>query len=70
MDLDETKNLIKDNKYHIYVVCKREKLYFERSKVEGDFCKTTLHYLNDKRDKEYLRYKHPNDLIINGFEDG
>jgi hypothetical protein len=70
LDLDETKNFIKDNKYHIYVVCKRKKLFFESSEVDGVFCKTTLYYLNDKHEKEYLRYKHPNTLVINGFQDG
>ena len=52
LDLDETKNFIKDNKYHIYVVCKRKKLFFESSEVDGVFCKTTLYYLNDKHEKE------------------
>lgn len=70
LDLDETKNFIKDNKYHIYVVCKRKKVFFESSEVDGDFRKTTLYYLNDKQEKEYLCYKHPNILVINGFQDG
>ena len=33
---------IADNKYHIYVVCKRKKIFFESCELDGDFCKTTL----------------------------
>ena len=70
LNLDETKNFIKENKYHIYIVCKRKKVFYECSEVTGDFCKTTLYFLNEKHEKEYLHYKHPKTLIINGFEDG
>jgi hypothetical protein len=70
LDLDETKNFIKTNKYHIYIVCKRKKVFFESSEIEGEFCKTTLYYLDDKHEKKFLRYKHPNTLIINDFQNG
>lgn len=61
---------IADNKYHIYVVCKRKNFFFESCELDGDFCKTTLYYLDDKRNKEYLRYRHPNNLFIDSWKDG
>jgi hypothetical protein len=73
-DLDNeptTKQLIESDKYHIYLICKRKKVFFESCILDGtDFCKTTLYYLNDKHEKVYLRYRHPSNLIINSYENG
>ena len=68
--LVETNEFIKTNKYHIYIICKRKKVFFESSEIEDEFCKTTLYYLDEKHEKKYLRYKHPSNLIINDFKDG
>lgn len=70
LGLSKTKKRIKDNKFHIYVVCKRKKIFFESCIIEGDFSKITLYYLNEKHEKEYLYYKHPKAFFINSFEDG
>ncbi len=70
LDIENTTNLIKQNKYHIYLVCKRKKVYFDNSKLDGDFCYTTLYYLDENHDKVYLKYKHSSELVINGVNDG
>jgi hypothetical protein len=73
-DLDtelSTKQLIESNKYHIYLICKRKKVFFQSCVLdETDFCKTTLYYLNDKHEKEFLYYRHPSELKIISYENG
>ncbi len=72
LDLNDKKvtRQIKDGKFHLYVVCKRKKVFFESSEIEGDFCKSTFYYLDEKHDKVKLHYKHPSSHIIKGHKNG
>jgi hypothetical protein len=67
----EIKNSIRDSKFHIYLVCKRKKIYFQESLIDGEFGLTTLYYLDDNHKKIPLHYRHSNDVwIVNGCEQG
>lgn len=66
----EVKAYIQQEKFHIYIICKRKKIFFESSEVDGDFCNTILYYLDGNHNKVYLKYRHPNTLVINGYEKG
>lgn len=72
-DLTETsvQNEIESDKYHIYLICKRKKIHFDNSEEKDGFGYTTLFYLNEKLDKEYIKYKHHlSELKINFVKDG
>lgn len=67
----EVRAEIESDKYHIYLICKRKKIHFESSEEKDDVGYTTLFYLNDKFEKEYLYYKHSlTELRINEVKDG
>lgn len=59
-ELDDKKlrDYIAQNKYHIYVVCKRKKMYYHGTEVVEKGCKTTLYYLDENHDKQFQDYLH------------
>src|ERR1035437_1355431 len=72
-DLTETqvRNEIESDKYHIYLICKRKKIHYDNTEEKDGVGYTTLFYLNDTLDKEYIKYKHSlSELKINYVKDG
>jgi hypothetical protein len=71
LEQSEVQAEIESDKYHIYLICKRKKIHFESSEERDGVGYTTLFYLNDKFEKEYLYYKHSlAELRINEVIDG
>jgi hypothetical protein len=71
LEQSEVQAEIESDKYHIYLICKRKKIHFESSEEKDGVGYTTLFYLNDKFEKEYLYYKHSlTELRINEVKDG
>ena len=71
LEQSEVQAEIESDKYHIYLICKRKKIHFESSEERDGVGYTTLFYLNDKFEKEYLYYKHSlAELKINEVKDG
>lgn len=71
LEQSEVQAEIESDKYHIYLICKRKKIHFESSVEKDRVGYTTLFYLNDKFEKEYLYYKHSlSELKINEVKDG
>jgi hypothetical protein len=71
LEQEEVQAEIESDKYHIYLICKRKKIHFESSEEKDSIGYTTLFYLNDKFEKEYLYYKHSlAELKINEVKDG
>jgi hypothetical protein len=69
--LKEVINTIKREKYHIYLVCKRKKLFFDRCWKDLDgSTKIQLYWLDEKHEKKYIGFKDTNDLWINSCENG
>jgi hypothetical protein len=67
----KVREAIQNTRCHVYLICKRKKLHFESSIEENGIGYTTLFYLNDKLDKEYLRYQHKlSELKINSYNEG
>jgi len=66
----EFKRFIKERKYHIYIVCKRKKSFFEKSVSENGCFQTTLYNLDEKHNKIYFDYKHRDFLKINSYKNG
>mgnify|MGYP005864534617 CR=1 FL=1 len=68
---NDVKTEIENEKYHIYLICKRKKIHYEKTEIEENIGYTTLFYLDDNFNKEYLRCSHPLDLLkINGIKNG
>ncbi|MBS1596083.1 MAG: hypothetical protein JST90_17355 [Bacteroidetes bacterium] len=61
---------IQDEKYHIYVVCKRKKIFFESYTLHSNYSVTQLYFLDEKHDKVFLEFRHPKDLIVHSWKDG
>jgi|GEM_PF-3185541 len=71
LDKKEVKDEIESDKYHIYMICKRKKLFFESSvPFEKDDIMTKLYWLNDNHDKQYINFRSSNDLKIHSVKDG
>jgi len=68
--LKEYKSFIKERKYHIYIVCKRKKAYFDKSICGNGYIQTTLYNLDEKQNKIYFDFKHRDSLIINSYKNG
>jgi hypothetical protein len=58
---------IEEKKYHIYLVCKRKKMYYESFDPNQMVAK--FYTLDENHCKCYNRY-HNRDIVINGFNDG
>jgi hypothetical protein len=71
-DLSQQKlcDYIKKENYHIYLVCKRKKIYFEDTVSEKDCNKTRFYFLDDKHNKEHIGIIFPKSIKINSFQDG
>jgi len=68
---NDVKTEIEKEKYHIYLICKRKKIHYEKTEIKDNVGFTTFFYLNDNFDKEYLRHSHSLDLLkINGIKNG
>jgi hypothetical protein len=70
LDNEELKKEIENDKYHIYLICKRKKIFFETSYIDGGDTKTILYWLDDKHNKQYLPNISPSAFKINSFNDG
>jgi hypothetical protein len=66
----ETCRLIEENKYHIYLICKRKKMHLDKWEVDdnGDTL-VTLYYLDDTHNKKYIGYRNK-DIRIKKYKDG
>ncbi len=72
IDLDEKELslIIEDGSYHIYMLCKRKKYYYENCiKNAKSESLITLYCINDKHEKQYLHFKNK-DLFISEWKDG
>jgi hypothetical protein len=71
LDKKEVEEEIENDKYHIYMICKRKKLFFESSvPYDDELIVITLYWLDDNHEKQYIKFKKSNDLKINGVENG
>jgi len=70
LENDDFKKVIESDKYHIYLICKRKKIFFETTFSDGDFNKTILYWLDDRHNKQILPYIHPKAFKINFLKDG
>lgn len=72
IDLKEkaTCKLIEENKYHIYLICKRKKMHLDKWDVDdkGNTL-VTLYCLDDNHNKKYIGYRNK-DIRINKYKDG
>jgi hypothetical protein len=66
----EFKRYIKEHKYHIYIVCKRKKSFFEKTVFENGFFQTTFYNLDEKHNKIYFDYKNSDFFKINSYKNG
>lgn len=58
-------SIIDSNKYHVYILCKRKKIYFQESKPDGpDFNLTSFYFLDDNHNKISNVYRHSSELTI------
>jgi hypothetical protein len=70
-EMNEITDIIQSDQYHIYLLCKRKKIYFESSVPAGaDFCNTVLYYLDEQREKVRLYYQHSSALQIHSHANG
>ena len=72
IDLNKSENIhsLNENDYHIYIIGKKKKFFFESFKTSKDYNITVLYYLDDNHEKKKIEVKHSKELHINGFEDG
>lgn len=57
LEKEEIKREIENNKYHIYLICKRKKIYFKEFFAKGNTGYTIMYYLDDTHEKKYLHYE-------------
>lgn len=70
-ELKELKKAMQKSNFHIYLLCKRKKLFFEScDQSEGEFNVTKFYYLNERHDKEHVTVKHSKEIVINDCKDG
>ena len=59
LDREEVQEEIAKNKYHIYLVCKRKKMFFMGTESDGpDYNKTAFYWLDDDHEKIPVGYRH------------
>lgn len=67
----ELKNFMKNSNFHIYLLCRRKKLFFNScDDKDKTFNISQFYLLNDVHDKEYLTIKHTKELFINNQYEG
>jgi len=68
---EELVNFIKEKDFHIYLICKRKKLHFERCDTSSTETNTSFfYYLNDTHDKEFVHANHSKEIEILSHKDG
>lgn len=72
IDINESENIssIEKDDYHIYVVGKKKKLFFESCVKANGYNITTLYYLDNNHEKKKREIKHNKNLFINSLDDG
>lgn len=64
------KEIIEKEKFHIYIICKRKKIFFNESSLLNDnFYLTRFYSLDKNHNKLELTVKHPKELKINYLRD-
>jgi hypothetical protein len=67
----ELKDFMINHNYHIYLLCKRKKLFFVScDNSDSKFNISTFYYLDDLHEKKQLRVKHSKELFINSHNEG
>lgn len=62
---------IKENSFHIYLICKRKKLYFESCDTSGLEENVSLFYtLDEKHNKQFVKLPHSKDIVITDHKAG
>jgi hypothetical protein len=63
-----TKELIASDKYHIYLICKRKKMFFESTNPLDENSYVSLYYsLDDKHSKVHHKIQHTKEIKINSY---
>jgi hypothetical protein len=63
--MKEFKKFMRNSNFHLYIICKRKKLFFDScSDANSRFNETRFYLLNDKHEKEYIPVKHSKDIFI------
>lgn len=70
LDKEEVKKEIASDKYHIYLVCKRKKLFFEKSVESDQHLEITLYWLDENHNKQYVTCKSTTELKITSVQNG
>lgn len=68
---EQVRKEIESDKYHVYMICKRKKMFFESSRIlEDGQTETTLYWLNEKHDNQYQKVISISGVKINAVQDG
>lgn len=70
LNSNDLKEYIKKNKYHIYILCKRKKLYFESCNVDKNCNVATFYTLNEKHEKIRIGVPFPKNIFVNSLTNG
>lgn len=70
LELAEFRNNMSKENFHIYLVCKRKKLFLESCVQMDDKCEIVVYQLNEKHEKVFLKYKNQNTISIDSKSDG
>ncbi|WP_342086158.1 hypothetical protein [Dyadobacter sp. OTU695] len=66
----EFRRVIAENKFHIYLVCKRKKIYFKSCERKEGKNEIVLYYLNDQHEKVNLTFSNQSIYFIDSWSDG
>lgn len=61
---EEAAEVMKSNKYQIYLVTKRKKYFFDRCEQLADHNVSWFYYLDGNHDKQWLERKHEKEVLI------
>lgn len=69
-EMKELKKFMRNTNFHLYLICKRKKLFFDScSNDNPDYNETKFYLLNDKHEKEFISVKHSKDIFIHKSSD-